>query len=688
MRIMMCCVLALAYVAPSFGGELVDGVLLVDGEPFYPLSSWNSPYTSPEDIDRLGMNTSYRGGPSTPEAVEEFRGFMRACDRLGIQMVPYLSYGGAGVTPWAPESVRAISKLASEPNLLAWYVGDDIGPQHLAGIEQTVGILRAETPTIPTVADYIEEERPDAQKTFTESIDIRCQYTYPIPDEPYTEYLAFFDRQRDFVGDPLWTWVQSFMWGRTGRMLEVGAEGPGPIPDPEQVRLLAFAAINRGVRGLLFFPHHELHRQPELAAAVALTCREIRLFEGHLAAGTPTYDLETSSSDVLRATAFEYEESTVIAAALFKERYHSWIDEGIIHDGAILCPWNGDAAPRAFLVDTPEVVECDVAMQEDGRVEIVVPRMEICGFILVTDSPREIRRLRNGVKQIHGQMRTLLAPAAAVQVRKMADRVWQLGHDDLYSQSDVMTAMRAAERCSDLVVAGDYADALVAWKRAMYASRIEIGRIMAFAESRRSMMSRDQAHYLMSPHGLHNIPGLGTAPEPDDPWQYIRDWKVVGPFPLEWNESQEEKPAPGFMRAYGPETIREARAIFVTVDGTRGWHAVSTGLDALLDFLPYFDTTYDVVCYARATVVAPSNKTVQFSLGSNDGARVWVNGADVFQFSSAPHGRTAKPHQNEFTAPLKKGPNEILVKVENLGASWQLYLAVYDPDRAFLLRAE
>ena len=56
--------------------------------------------------------------------------------------------------------------------------------------------------------------------------------------------------------------------------------------------------------------------------------------------------------------------------------------------------------------------------------------------------------------------------------------------------------------------------------------------------------------------------------------------------------------------------------------------------------------------------------------------------------SSAPRGRSAAPHQDRFGASLQKGDNDILVKVENLGASWALYLAIQDPQRELQFRAD
>jgi hypothetical protein len=677
--------LVVAFCASELlAADIVDGVLAVEGKPFYPLGSWNSSYTTPEDMDRLGMNISFRAGPGTAEAVATFREFMRRCDKFGIQVVPYLSYGGAGITPWPPESVRTISKLATEPNLLAWYVGDDIGMPHLPGIQQTVGILREETPSVPTVADYIAKQTPEAKTTFTKYIDIRCQYDYPIPNKSFPDYLEFFDEQREFVGDPLWTWVQTFMWGRTGRLLNVGGEGPGPVPDPEQVRLLSFSAINRGVRGLLFFPHHELHRQPELAAEVALICREIRLLEGHLAAGETVMNLKTSLPEV-NATSFRHGDSTVISAAVVKPFYHRWVDEAIVKNVTIESPWPDGRLPQALLVATPDVVECLVeACSISGKIKVTVPSMELGGFILISNDQRELKRLQTGVEAIPATMTRLVAQAAAVQTRKVADIVWQLDSDTLYVPSILLDAFRAGERCADAVEEGDAVAAVRSWREALRANRCVMTTIMHKAESLKDLIPPSQQQYLISPYGLHNIRGLGQAPARGDPWHFIQTWRIAGPFPLQWAGDDNRATPAGFDRVYPPETSTDAAVTFSTVDGKAPWRAAETDMSCGLDFLQHFATSENVICYAKSFIVAPRDIDTRMSLGSNDGAKVWVNGTQVFAWSG---GRPAKTHQDEFPIRLNEGRNMVLVKVENFGASWQLYLSIHDPKRELAFEA-
>ncbi len=122
-RHMTSLVLAVVVLVGSCSAEppaLVDGVLLVDGKPFYPLGGWDDENTTPEYRARLGMNTNFAIPDPSAAGIERFRAHMRECARRGIQVLPYLSYGGEGLAPWPAENVRCVSVLAREPNLLAW----------------------------------------------------------------------------------------------------------------------------------------------------------------------------------------------------------------------------------------------------------------------------------------------------------------------------------------------------------------------------------------------------------------------------------------------------------------------------------------------------------------------------------------------------------------------------------------
>jgi hypothetical protein len=83
------------------------------------------------------------------------------------------------------------------------------------------------------------------------------------------------------------------------------------------------------------------------------------------------------------------------------------------------------------------------------------------------------------------------------------------------------------------------------------------------------------------------------------------------------------------------------------------------------------------MAYAYTELESPDARKITLTLGSNDGAKLWVNNEVVYNVDV---GRTAVADQTFLEVRLKKGINKILVKVENLGASWGLYLRVVDPD--------
>ena len=91
------------------------------------------------------------------------------------------------------------------------------------------------------------------------------------------------------------------------------------------------------------------------------------------------------------------------------------------------------------------------------------------------------------------------------------------------------------------------------------------------------------------------------------------------------------------------------------------------------------------MAFAYAEVRSPDDRRVTLTLGSNDGAKMWLNGEVVYNKSL---GRNAIADQDFLQVDLKQGVNTILVKVENLGANWGLYLRLVDPNRELSIAGE
>ena len=662
---------------PSRPVALRDGILTVAGKPFYPLGTWSDSFTTPNELLKLGMNVHFLGiGPSA-QGPADLAEVVRKFSARGILLIPYFGFGGSGVIPWAKADLEAYLKpLGDSPGVLAWYIGDDLTEVHLPGMSATADTVHANDHMHPVVADYIAKAGPQGRDAFRRYLDIMCQYGYPVPDGSLAEYARFFDEQRRDVGDPLWTWIQAFMWAHTGRELSLGAEGSGPIPEPEQVRLLTYVALNRGVRGLLFFAIQHFRTVPEIGAEIAQVCREIKLAEPYLAAGRLSLDIPTSDP-IVSASSFSRPEGTVAALVVMGPDYLRWVDDAVRENVSFTVSCGGES-PRAVLLTLPRPVDCPVARVGAGRVRVTVPRLEMGGLVLVTSRAAEIERVKREAPRLTAQVARMAVLGAAAQLRKVAATYYALGSDSTGGQTILTYAQMGLEQsCRDLD-GRKPAEALLGARNVLLLCRQLIDATMRLAESRHPLLTDLEQKNLKLFYSLPHIPGLLAAMPDTAEYRFLREFAVIGPFPLEMTEETDKVVPPGFERPYPPEKETDFMAAYEGMAGPVHWQSARAGFDARLNLEQYIAPSRNEVAYAYAVITAPREMETRIGLGSNDGARVWVNGSLVFSHHV---GRSAEPNQESFGVNLHQGKNAVLVKIENWGGRWELYLSVRDPDK-------
>jgi ribosomal protein S4E len=125
--------------------------------------------------------------------------------------------------------------------------------------------------------------------------------------------------------------------------------------------------------------------------------------------------------------------------------------------------------------------------------------------------------------------------------------------------------------------------------------------------------------------------------------------------------------------------VNPAQDDAVEVDGhTLRWRRVTTNADAL-DFHPIFGgQTDNAVAYAVAVVDSPREvRNATLYLGSDDGARVWLNGQQVW---SVNHIRGVNPDEDVIPhLTLRQGRNLLVVKVAQGVGGWGLAARVEIP---------
>jgi hypothetical protein len=148
---------------------------------------------------------------------------------------------------------------------------------------------------------------------------------------------------------------------------------------------------------------------------------------------------------------------------------------------------------------------------------------------------------------------------------------------------------------------------------------------------------------------------------------YITDWQLLGPF--------DNTERAGFDRAYPPETGVDLDAAYAGADGSDiRWTAYEPGKTGYVDLARAIRPD-DVpgVAYAYRVFEADADKTLQISMGSNDGVKLWLNGELLL---SSKASRVARPGDESVVLPLKKGLNSVLLKIDQLGGGWGFYFAV------------
>lgn len=157
-------------------------------------------------------------------------------------------------------------------------------------------------------------------------------------------------------------------------------------------------------------------------------------------------------------------------------------------------------------------------------------------------------------------------------------------------------------------------------------------------------------------------------------YTYLTNWWIIGPF-----DNPNEK---GLHIKYPPENEFETEKPYVGKnDQTIRWKHIENKESGYMDFTKLFDDRIDGVAYARTTMESKQDGKIKIGIGSNDGVRLWVNGSVVLSNQIA---RKAEPNQDIIIVNLKKGKNDILIKIDQTGGGWGFYFTLMEGEEIIL----
>jgi putative membrane-bound dehydrogenase-like protein len=195
-------------------------------------------------------------------------------------------------------------------------------------------------------------------------------------------------------------------------------------------------------------------------------------------------------------------------------------------------------------------------------------------------------------------------------------------------------------------------------------TRVAKKNVAGRTRSLKSLMPEDLVAYMSEDDLVDMVEYLLTLKTPA---LAVDWWHIVGPFD---NGSGMQ----GLDRVFPPEKGIDLKAIYAGKSGKIAWRKVKPGPGGYVDLQAFFSPkSANIVSYLTRDFESPAAQDATVLLGTDDGAKLWLNGALVH---TARVTRAAAPEQDSVKVKLKKGTNRIVLKINNGAGAHGFYFTV------------
>gem|GEM_PF-73727 len=171
-------------------------------------------------------------------------------------------------------------------------------------------------------------------------------------------------------------------------------------------------------------------------------------------------------------------------------------------------------------------------------------------------------------------------------------------------------------------------------------------------------------------------PAWGSAAEPmpsaatyEDirPGEFMTTWLVLGPIPVfEGQSNPDDLDAQKKSFDANSLSLTDFQSRIVLGGSEYRWTLHRSEGD-LVNLVQAFGPKEYVAAYAWAQINMPQERSVILGIGSDDAARVWLNGQLVHENWTQ---RGLTPDSDLVPVTLKKGPNQLVLKIQNGRSDW------------------
>jgi putative membrane-bound dehydrogenase-like protein len=188
-------------------------------------------------------------------------------------------------------------------------------------------------------------------------------------------------------------------------------------------------------------------------------------------------------------------------------------------------------------------------------------------------------------------------------------------------------------------------------------------------KSKKSVMPSDLTAFMTEEDVVDIVEYLTTLKQPA---LAVDQWHIAGPFPNDMG------------RSFPPEAGVQLAAGYDGKQGKVKWRTVKPDATGYVDLRAFFAPQSDgILSYLYCEVESPTDQVGTILLGSDDEAKLRVNGQMVFAHQ---RHEAATPHRDRVEVQLKKGKNTMLLKINNGDGPHGFYFSILSKEPLKLLK--
>lgn len=505
--------------------EVSQDQLLVASQPRL-LRAVRAPRVLPQTLKKFGFNVLVVEWPLDLAWIEQ-----GVTARLWLQ--PQLPSTSGGLPPHRLSQL--VGEFPLQESVLCWHLGAGLDRVAFSVATELLEQLRNLAPRRPIAGDVTGHFR-----AYSRHLDMVSVRRRPIGTAMELRHYRDWLAQRRYLARPgtyFFTWVQALAKPvqTADGLIDAG-------PAPEQIRLMTYAALAAGYRGLGFWADETLGKEGlgrQRLLEMGLLNLELQLLEPYLASAGSVGRLNVQFPSGGRGIEKQSSRSgRVWPAGLARRRgarlgstarHKGEVQAAVVRSdgGLVLIPvWygrNGQFVAGQFAANninvvipgipeaaqawhvTPASIQLLERKRVAGGTQLLLPMIDLTGMVVLTSNTREVQQLKKAVELSSRWAASWTAELATLKlqtVKDITDKLAELGRRQPDGAELIRTAKQSLVASRTALTQGGYDVAYAEGQRALRALRI-LGR--AHWDDAAKDLSRPQA----SPYAV----SLATLPE-------------------------------------------------------------------------------------------------------------------------------------------------------------------------------